>query len=148
MSDKDQNISLLSSMLAERKFAESANFIEKNFKTSEITRILHNITEQGLGLICYAFANYMIQKNPRAFWHKVAACIASESLDNAVQGHNTGLYHILAAIELDEDDWMLQEYALVFYQEGLLSKDKARQFALQVIVHEPKNKLALKVLAE
>lgn len=148
MNDQDLKVIQLSHLLVERNFAQAADLIQTAFQSSQVTRILHNLTEQSTGLITYAFVNYMIRRENTAFWHKVAACIASESLDKVPQGHNTGLYHILEAIKLDPHDWMLKEYALGFYQEGLLQKEKARQFSLEILAHEPANKLALKILAE
>jgi hypothetical protein len=75
----------------------------------------------------------------------VAACITSESLDHVLHGHHAGLFHILEAIKLDSQDYLLKEYALGFYGKGLLSKEEALFFAQDVLKYEPNNKLALKI---
>jgi hypothetical protein len=128
-------------------FAEAEKILLANFRTAQITRILHSITEQHTGLLTYTFVNHLLQKSPSAFWHRVAACLAAESLDHILLGHTAGLYHILQAIKLAPDDWMLKEYALGFYKEGILDKKLALQFAQIVLQNEPQNQLALKVLA-
>lgn len=146
--EQDLSIKQLNNFILERNFEEAAKIILHEIQPAQVTRVLHQLTEQGLGLMSYTFINYMIQQEPVAFWHKVAACLASESLDKISRGHNAGLYHILLAVELAPQDWSLKEYALGFYQEGLLDLSKARQFALEILAHEPDNKLALKILSE
>jgi hypothetical protein len=128
-------------------FAEAEKILTHNFRSAQITRILHHITEQHTGLLSYTFVNYILQKSPSAFWHRVAACLAAESLDHILLGHTAGLFHILQAIQLDPNDWLLKEYALGFYKEGILDKKLALQFAQIVLQHEPQNQLALKILA-
>ncbi|MCU0447591.1 MAG: hypothetical protein MUE85_22050 [Microscillaceae bacterium] len=126
-------------------FGEAEKTLLENFRLAQITRVLHQITEQHTGLLTYTFVNYIIQKSPSAFWHRVAACLAAESLDHIMLGHSAGLYHILQAIELTPDDWTLKEYALGFYKEGILDKQLALQFAHTVLQYEPHNQVALKI---
>lgn len=142
----DEHQRTIAQLLKTREFDEAADFIATNIKKSQIIRVLHTLTEQDTGLLSYTFVNYILIKEESAFWHKVAACIATESLNHVVQGHNAGLFHILRAIELDPKDYLLKEYALGFYEEGLLTISMARTFAKEVLQHEAGNKQAARIL--
>jgi hypothetical protein len=146
MSNSEQQVlNQLGQFLKELKFEEAEKLLTTAFHPPQYIRVLHNVTEQKTGLISYTFVNYLIQKYQNAFWHKVAACIAAESLDKVVLGHSAGLFHILQAIRLDPQDWMLKDYALSFYKDGILEKSLAKQFAQEVLKFEPKNQQALKI---
>lgn len=138
----------LSELIKKRQFEEAEMLLKSAYPESQIIRVLHQLAEQSTGLLTYTFAHYLIQKYNTSFWHKVAAVIASESLDHVVEGHNAGLYHILKAIELNPTDWLLQESALGFYAKGLLDRSQALSFAQEVLKHEPTNKLAAKIMNE
>lgn len=143
---EQQTLNQLAQFLKDLKFEEAEKLLTTTFSPPQYIRILHNITEQKTGLISYTFVNHLIHKYQTAFWHKVAACIAAESLDHVALGHNAGLYHILQAIRLDPQDWMLKDYALSFYKEGILDKGLAKQYAQEVLKFEPKNQQALKII--
>ena len=145
-SSEDKILNQLGELIISYQFDEAEKLIDSYIRESQIIRILHYLTEQKTGILSYTFVNYLIQKHHSAFWHRVAACITSESLDHVSQGHKAGLYHSLKAIELNPDDYLLKEYALSFYSEGFMDKALAKEFAQAVLEKEPNNKLALKIL--
>lgn len=145
MSETELHEALLQS-LKSLQFEEVEQLLDQNVKTSEITRTLHQVTEKGAGILAYTFVNYMVARHQTAFWHRVAACVIAESLEHVEQGNNAGLYHILEAIKLAPEDWMLKEYALSFHDDGILEEDMAQSFAKTVLEKEPFNKLAAKII--
>lgn len=138
----------LALLILSYRFEEAREFINQHIKEPQIIRTLHYITEQETGLLSYAFINYVLQKEENSFWHKVASVISSESLDKIDKGHQTGLYHLLRAIELNPDDYLLKESALRFYNLQLLGKEKAMEFAQAVLQAEPENRQATRILQE
>ncbi len=137
-----------SDLLLNHQFSAASVLLTKEVKPLQVTRFLHQIAEQEAGILVYTFVNAQLIQAPSAFWHKVAACIISESMGHIKQGHKAGLYHILKAIELDPKDWLLKEYALSFYDEGVLEAPLAKQFAEEVLGQENFNKLALRILGK
>lgn len=135
-----------SDLLSAHRFSEASTLLLSEVKPSQVTRFLHQVAEQEAGILVYTFVNEQLILSQSAFWHRVAACIISESMGHIKQGHKAGLYHILKAIELDPSDWLLKEYALSFYEEGVLEAPLAKQFAADVLKEEDFNKLALRIL--
>ncbi|GAB4398813.1 MAG: hypothetical protein OHK0053_18080 [Microscillaceae bacterium] len=130
------------------RFEEARQLLEYEVKKSQVVRFLHHVTEEHTGLLSYAFINYVLTQEPTAFWHRAAAYLAAESLVGYKLGNHVGLYHILQAIALAPEDWLLKEYALSFYEKGLLANSQAQELAEEVLRHEPFNRLALRIVGK
>jgi hypothetical protein len=132
-------------LLKSLQFEQVEIILNEHVKPANIIRTLHQVTELGAGIMTYTFVNYILTKTETPFWHRVAACVISESIEHIQEGNNAGLYHILKAIQLAPEDWLLKEYALSFYEDGILEEEMAVIFAKEVLLKEPFNKLALKI---
>ncbi len=132
--------------LKDFQFEKAEMLLEQNVSPQELTRTLHRVIEKGAGILAYTFVNHMIARHQTAFWHRVAAFVIAESLEHIEQGNNAGLYHILEAIKLAPEDWLLKEYALSFYDGGILGEELAKELANAILEKEPFNKLAIKVI--
>lgn len=137
----------LRTLLGTGKFEEAEAFIKANIKGELIIATLHRLTEEGLGIMSYSFASYMIAKHETSFWHKVAATILHESIGGLKMGDQAALRHVLRAIELAPDNWPLKEYALAFYAKGALDLAHAKVLAAEVAHHDASNSQAQKILA-
>ncbi|NJL13592.1 MAG: hypothetical protein HC913_11685 [Microscillaceae bacterium] len=130
------------------RFAEAYQLLEYEVKKNQLVRFLHQVTEEHTGLLSYTFINFVLAQESSAFWHRAAAYLAAESLVGYKLGNHVGLYHILQAIALDPEDWLLKEYALSFYDKGLLANPLAQELAEEVLRHEPFNRLALRIVGK
>lgn len=142
----DNHIQTLNKYIQAYDFEEAARFINSTISQKDLPRVMHLLTEEHTGLLSYTFVNAMIQLQPLAFWHRMAANIAFESLVHLQGGDKAGLYHIQEAIRLAPEDWRLKEYALCFFEKGIASEEQAKSWATEVLPHEKHNETVNKLL--
>ncbi|WP_020526407.1 hypothetical protein [Flexithrix dorotheae] len=139
----DSTTSQISQLILDYKFNEAEELIKSNFNEDDVLELLEQISKGKPGLLAYTFAAHLSEKHQNSFWHRIAASLAIQTLEEKSHAQNTSLYHILKAVELDPKDWELKEQALSFYPENLLPERYVKPFAEAVLRQDPTNELAL-----
>jgi hypothetical protein len=142
------DISRLGEFLLALDFTAAAKYMEEHFPREKFIRTLHELAEGKVGILAYTFATTQVLEQPKeaAFWHRIAASVVYEGVEHTNHAHHSALWHILQAIEAEPGNVGLKEYALNFFNEGILDEDFARRFAGDVLTHNKENALAQKVM--
>lgn len=100
-------------------------------------------------LTCYGFCVAMIDREPGARGHGLASdVLASGALCRLPGAYQLAFHHANRAVELEPDDIGYREFLLFFHgnPERLLSDEKAREIAADLLRRDPGNAAARAVL--
>jgi hypothetical protein len=139
-------IQVLENLLLDLQFEQARALFEQTHTPEMIFRDLKKMTKTAVGTLAYTFAAHAAERTNSSVWHQIAAKLAIDVLTEMPNARKSGLEHLLKAIETDEYDVELKQYALSFSQEGLLPRRYIRAFAEAVLKVDPANHLAIRAI--
>ncbi len=142
----DPHYDELARLIIEQQFDDAEALIHEKIDDDRIITTLHSLAEDRTDVLTYTFISYMLLKHETSFWHRAAAVILAESLNQFAHSAHAAYVHIKKAIALNPADWTLKEYAMMLHQHGVITDSEAAKYAKMVLKHDPDNADAKKLL--
>ncbi|MGG2028300.1 hypothetical protein AB1282_21595 [Gottfriedia sp. S16(2024)] len=127
-----------------------ARELSSNMDGESLLEALFLIAYEEESIAPYGFANFQLLEEETSENHYVISFILSMALNYLEGAYQTSFHHAKKAIELSPYDISYKEYLLYFnaLPEKLLKNEEAIEVANLILVKDPTNTTALKVINE
>jgi hypothetical protein len=139
---------MFKSLILSGKFKEAREMAEK-MTVNELTDSLLELAYETDGMMAYTFVNYLIcSAGEDSDLHYLASLLLSQPLCHFDGAYKAALYHARKALELSSNDTDLKVYLLFFHDipDKLVSKEEAVRLAQDILIDDPENQIAKRIL--
>ena len=129
------------------EFSKAENLMKK-ITIKDLDEILFSLAYDKETINSYGFLCHILKKHEKAVYHAIASVLLSNAVNYLPYVYHLALFHQRRAVELEPTNVGYKEYLLYFNDipEKVLSDKEAIKIAKEILVLDPKNEVASRVI--